>query len=99
MDIHSEDRVTVGLGADPDKSGAFLIPQLVKNQPAMPETWVRKIPWRTERLPTPVFWPGEFHELYSPWGCKELDTTEQLSPSLSFQTRVCQITSKFPANP
>ena len=30
---------------------------------------------------TPVFWPGEFHELYSPWGCKESDTTEQ--PSLS----------------
>ena len=27
-------------------------------------------------LPTPVFWPGEFHGLYSPWDCKELDTTE-----------------------
>ena len=26
-------------------------------------------------LPTPVFWPGEFHGL-CPWGCKELDTTE-----------------------
>ena len=22
---------------------------------------VGKIPWRRERLPTPVFWPGEFH--------------------------------------
>jgi len=32
--------------------------------------WVGKIPWRRERLPTPVFWPGEFHGLYSPWGCK-----------------------------
>ena len=41
--------------------------------------WVGKIPWRRERLPTPVFWPGEFHELYSPWGHKESDTTEQLS--------------------
>ena len=30
--------------------------------------WVGKIPWRRERLPTPVFWPGEFHGLYSPWG-------------------------------
>ena len=30
----------------------------------------------SERLPTPVFWPGEFHELYSPWGCKESDMTE-----------------------
>ncbi|MES7679644.1 hypothetical protein U6K38_12225, partial [Cutibacterium acnes] len=35
-----------------------------------------KIPWR---LRTPVFCPGEFHGLYSPWGHKELDTTEQLS--------------------
>ena len=35
--------------------------------------------WRRERLPTPVFWPGEFHGLYSPWGHKELDMTEQLS--------------------
>ena len=34
---------------------------------------------RRERLPTPVFWPGEFHGLYSPRGQKELDTTEQLS--------------------
>ena len=35
-----------------------------------------KIPWRRERLPTPVFWPGEFHGLYSPWGRKESDMTE-----------------------
>ena len=38
--------------------------------------WVGKIPWRRERLPTPVFWPGEFHGLYSPWGHKDLGTTE-----------------------
>ena len=31
------------------------------------------------RIPTPVFWPREFHGLYSPWGHKELDTTERLS--------------------
>ena len=30
-------------------------------------------------LPTPVFWPGEFHGLYSPRGHKESDMTEQLS--------------------
>ena len=35
--------------------------------------------WRWERLPTPVFWPGEFNGLYSPWGCKESDMTERLS--------------------
>ena len=40
--------------------------------------------WRRERLPTPVFWPGEFHGLCSPRGHKELDMTEQLSLSLSF---------------
>ena len=40
---------------------------------------VGKIPWRREKLPTPVFWPGEFHGLYSPWGCKESDVTELLS--------------------
>ena len=43
-----------------------------------------RIPWRRERLPTPVFWPGEFHGLYSPWGHKESDTTEGLSLSLFF---------------
>ena len=50
------------------------------------DPWVGKIPWRRERLPTPVFSPGEFHGLYSPWGRKESDTTEQLSLSLSHFT-------------
>ena len=43
------------------------------------DPWVGKIPWRRERLPAPVFWPGEFRGLYSPWGHKEMDMTEQLS--------------------
>ena len=67
--------------------GASLVAQLVRNLPSMRETWVwslvRKIPWRREGLPTPVFWPGELHGLYSPWGRKELDTTEGLSYPLS----------------
>ena len=41
--------------------------------------WVRKIHWRRERPPTPVFWPGEFNGLYSSWRRKELDMTERLS--------------------
>ena len=45
--------------------------------------WVAKIPWRREWLPTSVFWPGEFHGLYSPWGCKKLDTTELLSSKVA----------------
>ena len=51
---------------------APLVAQLVKNPPAVWETWVDswvgKILWKRERLSTPVFWPGEFHGLYSPWG-------------------------------
>ena len=46
------------------------------------DPWIGKIPWRRERLPTPVFWSGEFEGLCSPWGCKESDMTEQLSPEL-----------------
>ena len=43
---------------------------------------VGMIPWRREWLPTPVFLPGGSHRQrslagYSPWGHKELDTTEQ----------------------
>ena len=46
--------------------------------------WIRKILWRREWQPTPVFLPGESHGQrslsgYSPWGCKESDTTEQLT--------------------
>ena len=37
------------------------------------DPWTGKSFWRRERLPTPVFWPGEFH---SSWGHNESDTTE-----------------------
>ena len=45
-----------------------------------------QVPWRRAWQPTPVFLPGEFHGQrsmagYSPWGHKELDTTEQLTLS------------------
>ena len=43
----------------------IMVAQLVKNLPAMQETWfdlwVEKSPWRREQLPTLVFLPGEFH--------------------------------------
>ena len=72
-----------GIGYPLQCSCISLVAQLVKNLPAMQETWfdplVGKIPWRRERLPTRVFWPGEFHGLYSPWGHKDSDTTEWLS--------------------
>ena len=45
------------------------------------DPWVRKIPWRRAWQPSPGFLPGESHGQrslagYSPWGCKESDTTE-----------------------
>ena len=44
---------------------ASLVTQVVKNLPAIGipgfDPWVGKIPQRRERLPTPVFWPGELH--------------------------------------
>ena len=43
------------------------------------DSWVEKIPWRRDRLHTPAFWLGEFHGLYSTWGCQQSDTTEWLS--------------------
>ena len=47
------------------------------------DPWVRKFPWRRKRQPAPVFWPGEFCGLYSPWGPKESDMAERLSLSLA----------------
>ena len=47
-----------------------------------------RFPRRRERLPTPVFWPGEFHGLYSPCGRKKSDTTEQLL--LHFKAYIAQ---------
>ena len=64
---------------------AFLVAQLVKNLSAMQRSrfdpWVRKITWRREWQPTPVFLPEEFHGQrslvdYSPWGCEESGMTE-----------------------
>ena len=71
--------------------------QQVKNTPAMQETrfqpWVRKIPWRREWLPTPVFLPEKSHGQrslagYSPWGCKKHKLmTKPLPPPLNGEPR------------
>ena len=67
----------------------------LKNLPTMQETqwkrpsfdsWIRKIPWRREWQPTPVFLPGKSNGqrslvAYSPWGCKESDRAEGLTLS------------------
>ena len=78
--------------------------QIAKNSPAMRETWVQPLSWedplslwRRERLPTLVFWPGEFHGQsspagYSPWGRTELDTTEWLS-KMSYKCSLLTVAS------
>ena len=75
-----------GIGYPLQYSGASLVAQLIKNFPQCGRSgfnpWVGKIPRKRERLPTPVFWPGECHGLYSPWSCKESDITERSSLSL-----------------
>ena len=53
------------------------------------DPWVGKISWRRKWQPTPVLLPGKSHGWrslvrYSPWGHKELDTTEQLPFRFSF---------------
>ena len=66
---------------------------VVKNQSAVQETcrrlefnpWVGKIPWKKKWQPTPVTLPGKSHGQrslagYSPWACKESDTTEHATP-------------------
>ena len=77
-----------GIGYPLQYSWVTLLAQLAKNLPACLQCgrpginlWVGKIRWRTERLPTPVFWPREFHGLYSPWGHKESNRTKRLSLS------------------
>ena len=61
--------------------------QLVKNLPAMRETWVPSLGWedplekRKATHSSVLAW--RFHGLYSPWGRKESDSTEQLSLSFT----------------
>ena len=74
-----------GIRLWPSSLSGFPDGSVEKNQSARQETqvipWVGKIPWRRKLQLTPVFLPGKFHGQrslvgYSPWGCKESDTTE-----------------------
>ena len=69
------------------------VAQTVKNLPAIQGPWVWSLgqedPLEKERQPNPIFLPGEFYGQrslvhYSPWGCKESKSNEQLSHSLPF---------------
>ena len=62
---------------------ASLVAQLVKNLPAVQETWVQSLGWEdtlekgTAAHSSILAWriPG----LYRPWSCKESDITERLN--------------------
>ena len=70
---------------------ASLVAQLVKNLPAMQETWVLSLGWKKspgEESGNPLQYsclenpPGQRSLVgYTPWGCKESDITEWLSTS------------------
>ena len=49
--------------------------------------WVGKISWRREWQPTPVFWPGGFRGLCSPWGHGPHDWVTFTFISFHFQAR------------
>ena len=46
------------------------------------DPWIGEIPWRRERLPTPVFWPGKSHGRVH--DVAESDTNERLSLHFTF---------------
>ena len=80
--------------------GASLVAQWQRICLQMQELEVSSLDWEDplerERLPTPVFWPGEFHGLYNPWGHKESDMTEQLSLTLTCrQSHLCSLQFVF----
>ena len=55
---------------------SHLVAQMVKNLPAMQETWVQslaqEIPWWREWQPTPIFLPGEFPWTEEPDGLQSM---------------------------
>ena len=66
--------------------GASLLVQLLKNPPAMHDIWAGSLGWEDPlekgKAAHSSILPRESHGLYSPWGCKESDMTEQLPLSL-----------------
>ena len=69
-----------------------LVAQMVKNLHAMRGTRVQSLGWKdpleedmathSSMLAWRIPWTEEPGVLYSPWGCKESDTTEQLSTNI-----------------
>ena len=58
-------------------NGASLVAQLVKNLPAMQETWVQFLSWEDSLEKGKATDSSVL--AWSPWSCKELGMTERLS--------------------
>ena len=93
-----------GIGYPLQYSWASLVAQLVKNLPAMQETWVWSLGWKDHlekgKATHSNILAWEFHGLYSPWDCKELDTTERLSlssPEMHFSQISSRLSSSLPS--
>ena len=76
-------------GGNLRKERASLVAQLLKNLPEMWVTWVQFLVWEDPlekgKVPTSVFWPGEFCGLDSPWGLKDLDTVTLTTTALCLE--------------
>ena len=80
---------------------ASLVVQLIRNLPAVQETWVRSLGWEDspgEGKGNPLQYSGlekSMNCVYNPWGHKELDTTDRLSLSFTFFTIVYKETKSL----
>ena len=92
LDAWKPDKGSPSLIVQRGGSWASLVAQMVKNLPAMRETWVQTLGWEDpleKGMATQssiLAWRSPWTEDlvgYSPWSCKELDMTEHLSTNLS----------------
>ena len=69
-----------GIGYPLQDSWASLVAQLVKNLPAVCKTWVQSLGWedplKKGKATHSSILAWRIHGLYSPWGRKESDTTD-----------------------
>ena len=74
---------------------ASLMAQMVKNLPAMRETWIQslgwKIPWRRAWQPTPVFLPEKFHGEMEFWWAMVHGEGIGYPPQYSWASAVAQL--------
>ena len=81
-----------GIGHPLPYSWACLVAQLVKNPPAMWETWVQYLDWEDpleKGKAYPLWYSGLENSMDYPWNHKESGTTEQLSPTHKRPLRLC----------